>query len=92
VNLANSRLRQIVNSLNLVPVSRENRRLLTVFNDPQPRSSWKNLILSRSRSSWKNLISTRSRYSISTNCNDSPRPRSFWKDLILASSFWRDFI
>jgi hypothetical protein len=56
VNLAISRrLRQTVNSLNLVYVSRENRKLLTVLNDS-----------SQSRSFWKDFISIRSRYECSS--------------------------
>jgi hypothetical protein len=71
VNLATSRrLRQTVNSLNFVHVSRENRKLLTVFNDSQSRSFWKNLIFAGSlwknsisaSSFWKDSVSARSRY------------------------------
>jgi hypothetical protein len=73
----NSWLRQIVDDLNSVFVSRENRRLLTVCND-----------LSRSRSSCKNLIFASSLW---TQFFVS-RSQSLWRTLILASSLWKDLI
>jgi hypothetical protein len=65
-------------------VSREKRKLLTIFND-----------LSRPRSFWKNLISVRSRYECSSQRSfwkDFIFASSSWKDLIFASSSWKDLI